>query len=307
MKQALVQAVEWYVRLHDSAATEVTRVEWQAWLQADPLHAKAWGRVEALRQRLSLAPEGHTADTLETARQRRRAALKTLAVLLGVGVAGWGSYRASPASADYSTGIGQGKKLTLPDGSLLILDTDTRVDVRFDSHERLIVLRQGAILVETVKDVRRLSVHTAEGEVEALGTRFTVRQNDGLTQVSVEAHAVVVRPRLTSGNGRRAEAGQAVSFSADSVGPLRLANAQGSAWTRGMLIAVDWRLDDLLVELARYRHGFLGCSADIAGLRLSGTFLLHDTEGALANLEDSLPVQVRRLTRYWVRVEARAV
>ncbi len=98
-----------------------------------------------------------------------------------------------------------------------------------------------------------------------------------------------------------------MSFTAASIGPLRLANEQGSAWTRGMLVAVDWRLDDLLAELSRYRHGFLGCSPDIAGLRLSGTFLLDDTEGVLANLEDSLPVQVRRLTRYWVRVEARAV
>lgn len=307
MKQALAQAVEWYVRLHDSAATEVTRAEWQAWLQSDPLHAKAWDRVEALRQRLSLAPEGYAAATLETARQQRRAALKTLALLLGVGVTGWGGYRASPLSVDYSTSVGQRKRVTLPDGSLLVLDTDTRVDVQFDSYKRLIVLRQGAILVETAKDARRLSVQTAEGEIEALGTRFTVRQDDSITQVSVEAHAVAVRPRLASGQAIRAEAGQAVSFTAASIGPFRATNEQGSAWTRGMLIAVDWRLDDLLAELSRYRHGLLGCSRDIAGLRLSGTFLLDDTEGALANLEDSLPVRIRRLTRYWVRVEARAV
>jgi len=50
----------------------------------------------------------------------------------------------------------------------------------------------------------------------------------------------------------------------------------------------------------------LSCSPDIAGLRISGTFLLDDTEGALANLEASLPVRVRRLTRYWVRLERQA-
>ena len=73
-----------------------------------------------------------------------------------------------------------------------------------------------------------------------------------------------------------------------------------------MLVAVDWRLDAVLAELSRYRHGVLSCSPDIAGLRLSGTFLLDDTEGALANLEASLPVRVRRLTRYWVRLERQA-
>lgn len=305
MKQALAQAVEWYVRLHDSAATEVTRGEWQAWLQSDPAHAKAWERVETLRQRLSMAPPDLAATTIETARQQRRAALKTLAVLVGAGVTGWGGYRASPLGVDYSTSVGWRKRVTLPEGSLLVLDTDTRVDVQFDSHKRLIVLRQGAIFIETAKDARRLSVQTAEGEIEALGTRFTVRQGNSLTQVSVEAHAVAVRPRLATGEVLRADAGQAVSFTAVSIGPLKPANEQGSAWTRGMLVAVDWRLDDLLVELSRYRHGFLGCSAEIAGLRLSGTFLLDDTEGALANLQDSLPVRIRRLTRYWVRVEAR--
>ncbi|OLU35464.1 FecR domain-containing protein [Pseudomonas sp. PA27(2017)] len=307
MKQVLAEAVEWYVRLHDSAATEQTRAEWQAWLGADPLHAKAWERVETLRQRLSMAPPAFAGTTIENARQQRRAAIKTLAVLLGVGAVGWGGYRVSPLGADYSTSVGQRMRFTLSDGSSLVLDTGTRVDVRFDSHRRLIILRQGAILVETAKDARTLSVQTREGEIEALGTRFTVRQDDNLTRVAVEAHAVEVRPRLAPGDVLRAEAGQTVSFTAVGIGPLKPAGEQGSAWARGMLVVVDWRLDDLLAELSRYRHGFLGCSPDIAGLRLSGTFLLDDTEGALANLEDSLPVRVRRLTRYWVRVEARAV
>jgi len=69
---------------------------------------------------------------------------------------------------------------------------------------------------------------------------------------------------------------------------------------------VDWRLEDVVAELSRYRHGYLGCAPEVAGLRLSGTFLLDDSEGVLANLEDSLPVRLRRLTRYWVRVEGRA-
>ncbi|MCC9006440.1 FecR domain-containing protein [Pseudomonas putida] len=307
MKQVLAQAVEWYVRLHDSAASEATRTEWRAWLVADPSHAKAWARIEKLHQRFSLAPSGFAATTIEQARQQRRAAVKTLALLLGVGVVGWGSYRVSALGNDYSTSVGQRKKITLSDGSLLVLDTDTRVDVQFDSQKRLIVLRQGALLVETAKDARALSVQTAEGRIQALGTRFTVRQDDGITRVAVEAHAVEVRPRSALGQALRAEAGQAVSFTATGIGPLRMAAEQASAWTRGMLVALDWRLDELLAELSRYRPGLLSCSPEIAGLRLTGTFLLDDSEGVLANLEDSLPVQVRRLTRYWVRVESRAV
>ena len=305
MKRILAQAVDWYVRLHESTVSEATRSQWQAWLAADPQHAAAWKRIEQLQQRLNQAPSTLASSTLERARHGRRATLKTFALLLGAGVLGWQGYQASPWRADYATRVGQRRSLSLADGSRLVLDTDTRVDVRFDQQQRLILLREGEILVETAKDSRPLSVQSAEGRILALGTRFTVRQGDGVTRVSVEAHAVEVRPRLATAQTVRVDAGHTLSFAADRVGPVQRAPAQASAWTRGLLVAIDWRLQDLLAELSRYRHGYLGCAADVADLRLSGTFLLDDSEAVLANLEASLLVQLRRVTRYWVRVESR--
>lgn len=307
MKRILAQAVDWYVRLHDTDPTDATRAEWQAWLNADPLNAQAWKRIEQLQQRFGQAPSRVAAVTIEQARLQRRAAVKMLAAVLGMGVVGWRGYEGSPWSVDYSTRVGQRSNVTLLDGSLLILDTDSRVDVQFDAHQRLIVLRQGAICVQTGKDPRPLHVQTAEGSVRALGTRFSVRQGEGITRVSVEAHAVEVRPRLASEQAQRAEAGQEVSFSASRTGQVSSAAERASAWTYGILVVIDWRLEDLLVELSRYRIGYLNCAPEVAGLRLSGTFLLDDSEGVLANLEDSLPVRVRRFTHYWVRVEGRNV
>lgn len=305
MNSILAQAVDWYVRLHESTVSDATRSQWQAWLAADPQHAAAWKRIEQLQQRLTQAPSALASSTLERARHGRRATLKTFALLLGAGVLGWQGYQASPWRADYATRVGQRRSLSLADGSRLVLDTDTRVDVRFDQQQRLIILRQGEILVETAKDARPLSVQSDQGLILALGTRFTVRQGDGVTRVSVEAHAVEVRPRLATAQAVRVDAGHTLSFAADRNGPVQRAPAQASAWTRGLLVAIDWRLQDLLAELSRYRHGYLGCAADVADLRLSGTFLLDDSEAVLANLEASLPVQLRRVTRYWVRVESR--
>lgn len=305
MKAILTQAVDWYVRLHESTVSDSTRDAWQAWLAADSRHAQAWQRIEQLQQRLGEAPPGLAATTLEQARQQRRAALKMLVMLLGVGAVGWQGYRLSPWQADYATRVGERRRLTLADGSRLDLNTNTRVDIRFDAGQRLIHLRQGEILVETAKDSRPLSVQTDEGRLLALGTRFVVRQGDGLTQVTVEAHAVEARPRLAMGPPVRVDAGQALSFSADTLGVLGAMPANASAWTQGMLVAVDWRLQDLLAELSRYRQGYLGCTPEVAELRLSGAFNLDDSDAALANLQDSLPVRVRQLTRYWVWVEAR--
>lgn len=305
MKLVLAQAVQWYVCLHESTVSEATHNEWRAWLAADAQHAEAWARIEHLQQRLAQAPGVVAASTLEQARHQRRTALKMLAVCLGVGVVGWRGYEGSSWSADYASDIGQRRALTLADGTHVILDTDTRIDVAFNDRERLIILRQGEILVETAKDLRPLSVQSAEGRILALGTRFTVRQCENVTRVMVEAHAVEVRPRLATVQAVRAEAGQRLNFAADSVGPLQPASMQASAWARGLLVVIDWRLQDLLAELSRYRRGYLGCSPDVAELRVSGTFQLNDNEAILANLEDALPVQVRRLTRYWVRVEGR--
>ena len=57
---------------------------------------------------------------------------------------------------------------------------------------------------------------------------------------------------------------------------------------------------------ADLRQRPLWVQAEVAGLRLSGTFLLDDGEAVLANIEDSLPVHIWRMTRFRVRVESRA-
>ena len=59
-----------------------------------------------------------------------------------------------------------------------------------------------------------------------------------------------------------------------------------------------------MAELGRYRTGHLACDSAVASLRVSGAFPVADTEQALAVLARSLPVRVRRLTRYWVTVGA---
>lgn len=301
MKAILSDAVDWYVRLHDSHVDVATHAAWQAWHGADPRHAAAWARLEQLQARLDNAPSG-AARTLASARRDRRHAVKALALLLGVGVVGWQGYRVSPWSADYATRIGERRQLTLADGTRLDLNTDSRVDIRYDASQRLIHLRRGEILVETAKDPRPLSVRTGEGEVLALGTRFSVRQGAGVSQVAVAAHAVQVRPSGTS-QVVRIDSGYGLQFSADAVGPLLPLAPGAQAWAQGMLVSVDWRLGDVVEALARYRPGYLGCAREVAGLRLSGAFNLDDTDIALASLEDALPVRARRLTRYWVRLE----
>lgn len=304
MKAILAEAVDWYVRLHDSNVSAESQARWQTWLDADPRHAQAWARLEQLQQSFTKMPSGLTSVDLQRARVQRRTAIKSLAMLMGVSLLGWQGYRASPWSVDYATQVGERRRLNLADGSRLELNTDSRVDIRFDAVQRLIYLRRGEILVTSGKDPRPLSVMTAEGHILALGTRFSVRQLEQLTQVTVEADMVEVHPRTANAQVMRVQAQQSLNFTDSQLGTLQKRSPGSSAWTQGMLIVVDWRLDRLLAELSRYRPGYLGCSKEVAAMRLSGAFKLDDDEAIFASLQDALPIRVRRLSRYWLRIES---
>lgn len=302
MKAVLAKAVDWYVQLNDSSADDTLRRQWRAWLAADPRHAEAWQRLEQLQGQLRLAPAG-IGQPMEAGRANRRQALKLLVLLVGSSVVGLQGYRRSALSADYATGTGQRKQVTLVDGTRLELNTDTQVVLHYDANQRLLELRHGEIYLHTAADPRPLSVQTRHGLVRALGTRFTVRLDPQQTRVSVQAHAVQARPALAPAQGVRLEAGQAVAFDAEHAGPLQQADEAADSWREGMLVVVDWRLDALLAELSRYRPGYLGCAPQVAGLRVSGAYTVDDIDAVLDNLSLSLPVQLRRFSRYWVRLE----
>jgi transmembrane sensor len=304
----LEMAVHWYVQLNDGGADERQRHAWQTWLAASPDHARAWARVEKLQRQLRGVPLDLALPVLTQAGVERRLAMKSLLVFAALGLAG-ASYQFSPLSADFASRTGQRRQVMLADGSRLDLNTDTQVDVHYGSSERLITLRHGEIRLKTARDSlvatpRPLLVQTRHGRIRALGTDFNVRLGEQFTAVSVLEHAVEVRSDLSPAIAQRVEAGQQLQFDARQLGALQPADPNRSAWTTGMLVAIDWRLGDFITELARYRPGHLSCAPEVAELRVSGAFTVDDSDAVLANLTASLPVRVRSFSRYWVRVEA---
>ncbi|MEL7550728.1 FecR domain-containing protein [Pseudomonas protegens] len=304
-KAHLQAAVQWYLTLNDNGVSPEQQQAWQHWLGADARHARAWARVERLQQQLQGVPQGIALPVLSEMGIQRRQGLKVLLLLAG-GTALFGGYRMSPYSADFATHTGQRREVRLDDGSHLQLNTDTRVDIAYSHEERLIFLRRGEIQVTTAVDraSRPLLVVTPHGRVQALGTRFDVRLHAGFSSVSVQRHAVEVRLEDEPQHFQRVDEGQALTFGAGRMGAPRMAGHAESAWVQGQLVAVDWRLADFIRELARYRPGYLGCADEVGELRISGAFRLDDIDGVLANLPLSLPVTVRRFSKYWVRVQA---
>ncbi|MBD9413507.1 FecR domain-containing protein [Pseudomonas sp. PDM16] len=303
---ALRDAAQWHAHLGAAPECQTTRQQWQSWHQGSDLNRWAWQRLEHLQAELQGLPGPLARRAVGEAGLPRRTLLKGL--VLGVGASGlaWSGYRHSPAwLADVRTGVGERRSLNLEDGTLLTLNTASAVDIRYTESQRLIVLRAGEILVETAKDPRPLSVRSDFGEMRALGTRFSVRQYDGHTELNVLEHAVAVRAEPMP-NAVRVDAGMRLNFGSGRPFAPERADPNQAEWRNGRLVIDDWRLDRVLAELQRYRPGFIRCAEDIAHLRVSGAYPLDDTDRALAAIARALPVRIDTRTRFWVSVGRRA-
>ncbi|MDR6609421.1 FecR domain-containing protein [Pseudomonas synxantha] len=309
-QQALEEAAEWLIRLGEGELDETERAEWEYWKVSTPERHQAWARAQMLQTKLGGLPPSLALSVLDRpSGPARRVAMGKLAMILAALPMGWGSWKLVESqqwSADYRTAVGQQRELTLADGSRITLNTDTAIDVLFDANQRLIRLREGEILVQTAADrlprARPFLVSTRQGLMQALGTRFTVRELSTRTHLAVLEGAVSVR---LSDAGRTAplivNAGERTDFSSRSFGPLSPVDRSVSAWTQGMLMADNLRLADFVVELARYRSGIVRCHPAIADLRISGAFPIRETQRTLNMLVQTYPVIVTgHLSGYWL-------
>lgn len=307
------QAIRWTVRLQFSDADAAARGRFERWLQADPLHAEAWQRVQSLRDDFTRVPAALALDTLRAAdagrtHVKRRQVLKTLAFggvsILAVSAA----HRFAPWqrwTADAATGTGEQRTLRLEDGTTVVLNTDTAVDAHIDAAQRVVTVRRGEILVTTGHDARFAAlpfrVQTPFGTLRALGTRFVVRIESDHVRVSVQEGAVALHPDGGETSGI-AESGTTWRMSQDGSARTPAPPFAADGWADGAIAGHDMRLADVLAELARYRTGRIYCDPRVADLLVSGVFRVDDTDRTLRFLSQSQPVRVSYLTRFWVMV-----
>jgi transmembrane sensor len=315
----LREAVQWFVDLALGPVGEEQRQRWLSWLgDAGSPQRLAWAQIEDLNRRFDGLEQDAAARAILAAPpsvsgRQRRTVLRGLALLMGSGLLGWqcsDSELWQELQADQRTGLGEIRPLLLADGTQLWLDTESAIDVEMGLPQRRLLLRGGQIHVRVAAD-RRLGAAVEDlelvcryGRLRVGSSRFTLRLYGQEALLAVYDGAVELLPAPARRRGRRIEAGRQIRFSTDQIALDQPAHPLHQGWTQDRLIAVDMRLDALLAELARYRHGHLGCSEAVAGLRVVGVYPLRNTDLALRALQQALPLQVRQLTPWWLSVEA---
>lgn len=315
----LRQAADWYAVLRDEDVTEEARRQWRAWLDSNPQHARAWQRVEAVSRCFAPLHEAGLATPAvvagaKAARRvvvRRRRMLVSLLTLAGgaLGTLAWRqsgvSHVLAALNSDMHTATGEQRQWVLADGTQLWLNTSSAVNVDFAPTQRTIELREGEILIETGKDAahRPFYVETHFGRLQALGTRFAVRQHD--TGVRVDVYDGVVEVRNRAREVRQLPAGQGAWFDATEIGQAQPANPSHQAWVQGLVMADNMTVAQLAGELSRYWPGYIHVDPSVAGLRVMGVYPANDMQKAAAMISSELPVQARRPLPWWMTLSAK--
>ncbi|MCB2428059.1 FecR domain-containing protein [Methylophaga pinxianii] len=303
----IAEAADWLVKIQEHPLTENEQNQLQQWRAQSANHQRAWQAAQQLNQSFGHVPEKLGLSVLSRKQAQRRNLIKAISALLVIPTGSWLVYQHSSLLfwvADYHTATGEIREVILADGSKLILNTRSAVNVFFDENQRLIELLEGEIHITTASDTlaRQLFVKTEHGQVHALGTEFTVRLSSEYSQVAVQQDAVEIHT-ITTNKVQRITAGQQSRFSKANIEPVAVSQpTTATAWTRQQLIIDNQPLADVIAELARYRKGWLRCDPAIGKLRLSGVFQLTDTDIALSNIAHTLPVSVVYRSAYWVTV-----
>jgi len=302
-------AIDWMVLLDSGLAQPEQRQAFERWLAADADHRLAWQSlhraVEPALQPLLQAEQsspGSGRAAISALRstglslERRKLLRGGTALALLAGLPGlFAVQQRMPLSgllADLHSATAERKRLTLADGSLLVLNARSSVDVQFSAHRRLLRLREGELSLTVAADATRpFEVITGQGRITALESRFTVRQQARQTLVGVQQQRVQVHN--LHGQEALVESGNSLRFDSEDLFPLGPGQARADAWLEGLVDVRNEPLGAVIDSLRPYRYGLLRISEAAARLRVFGVFPLDDTQRALETLAQTLPIEVR--------------
>lgn len=309
-----------WLSLRDRGLNEEETAEFVRWLQESPRHAevfadldRVWGdldRTAALRPAAGATAPDLLAPRARIRNRRRRLAWASLAVAAGlaVGWVGWGTWQSRPTA---ETAVGAFQKLDLPDGSVVQLNTDSAIKVRYSEQERRVELLRGEAHFDVAKNPARPFIVAADRvAVRAVGTAFNVRLlsdavdvlvTEGKVQVNDAKQGVSLLPAAPGGSGipllmerERVRVALAPSAVGSAPPPATIAAVPAAgihralAWQERRLEFDDTPLPEVVAEFNRYNRTQLVLADPLlARRRFSGNFRADGYEVFVRLLEEN--------------------
>ena len=208
----------------------------------------------------------------------------------------------SPNRATYRTQTGERSSVALPDGSAILLDTDSAVEVAYTDVERGVRLVRGQALFEVAKhQPMPFRVHAGSSIITAVGTEFDVRlcgpPDTPTVRVALLEGAVnVTNTNRTSLETASMVAGQVLHAPPSAPMQVRRGDPEELAsWRTGVLVFNDRPLGEAVEEMNRYTtHPIVLADESSRGLRVSGVFNTNDPEHFAQTIAETFPLRLYR-------------
>jgi transmembrane sensor len=328
------QAGEWFVANEEGPMAARDSAALAAWLMTSPVHIEEFLGVsvvardlkeartdpeyslEAILARAS-AEEGRPVQRLwprvteairETPSGRWFPAAAAMTVVMSLGLLFTWNFRpagrpAGPtgiATLHFETGHGEQLTQRLADNSVLHLNTDSAVSVRYSKSERLVTLMSGQAEIEVTHEANRaFRVHTRSADIIDIGTQFDVRLEQGSTVVTVVEGRVAVRPQNSSPN----YAVRSIELTANQqlrvaegewpATPVAVDTERTTSWLHRQIAFDHEPLERVAAEYNRYTSKPIEIATPaLRTLRISGVFATDDTDAFIAFLRSLKGVRV---------------
>jgi transmembrane sensor len=326
------EAAIWAWRMDSDTVCAADRKAFESWLRRDPRHRRAsaelsqvWAALDGLAEAKRDEKIATFVATGFTARHHRAWwAAAAAALAIAVAVPTW-VHKGSELQT-LATAVGQQRSVTLADGSIIALNTNTIVETNLRRNSREIYLRKGEAHFQVAHDRSRpFLVHAGDAVVRAVGTQFEVRiRSDQHVDVfvnegSVEVQSAASEPPNTGAGSRHRvaartivralRAGQELSPAGNDYTVVPVSTHQLSsalAWRDGAVIFEGEPLSAAIAEIGRYTDARIVINdPQVAALRVGGRFRTGDVQEFFDALQAALPVSIRRTSDGTVYVDSR--
>jgi transmembrane sensor len=307
-QHALEEAMDWLLRLRDEPECPQTNLALKTWLMHSERNRAAWqsalktwalmGEVEPGYKHLW---QQQAASVVPLPRRRGRIAGAVFALAATITLV-----LAAPSllvwwQADFRTGTGESRVVTLADGTQVNLSGGSAIDVDLTPEGRRVHLLVGQAFFDVTHDSSRpFTVDAGNAKVVVLGTAFDVALDDDATTVQLARGVVGI-----SGDG----ANRAVSEMAP--GDVALVDDMGTitrstvpvneigTWRNGLLFVNDVTIDGVVSRLQRYHPAWISVPDRALGRkRVTGLYDLRDPDRALNALVQPYGGKVRGVSGY---------
>lgn len=314
------QAAEWFVAHRAGELSEARREAFIDWLRASPAHVREYLALTGFAEDLGQVAERFTApaEVLVAHARNEGEVVQPLfhaarapasrhspwplfaALAASFAIAAVATFWWVHNQTDYSTAHAEQRSWHLQDGSIVHLNSDSQIKVRFDGARRQVDLVRGQAVFKVAQDATRpFWVDAGDVVVKAVGTEFDVyRQSQGAVVSVMEGRVAVwnepadsAPPAAQLNAGQQARVTRQAAVVSKKVDDVR----KTVAWLQRQVVFDHDALDKAVAEFNRYNE--LQIRVDDAALRaseVSGIFSVYDAESFVRFLERQPRMNVER-------------